>query len=63
KIYKDHTYRVVVEYRNPMDHPTPDGGMGALGGVFIPSGDQEWPEFDRRHPQYVADLRNTLEAP
>lgn len=63
KIFRDHTYRVVVVYENPTDRPTPDGGMGALGGIVMPLGEQEWPELDPDDPQYLADLRNTLAAP
>ncbi len=36
--------------------------MGALGGIVL-VGDDPWPAFDREHPDYVADLRNTLEKP
>lgn len=62
-IRKGHVYRIEVEYHNPTDRPAPDGAMGAIGGVVWASGDSEWPPLDRRHPDYVADLRNTLEEP
>ena len=63
KVSPDHTYRIYVEYENPMTHPTPDGGMGEIGGVIWASKDVVWPEFSRTDPVYVADLINTLEAP
>lgn len=63
KVVPDHVYRIYVEYENPMPHPAPDGGMGAIGGVIWVSKDVVWPEFERHNPVYVADLINTLEAP
>jgi hypothetical protein len=63
KVSPDHVYRIYVEYENPMSHPTPDGGMGEIGGVIWASKDVSWPEFKRDDPIYVADLINTLEAP
>lgn len=63
RVYPDHVYRLYVEYENPTDGPTPDGGMGVIGGVVWVGGDVIWPPFDRSDPVYVADLVNTLEAP
>ncbi len=63
KVSPDHVYRISVEYENPMAHPTPDGGMGEIGGVIWAAKDVVWPEFRRGDPIYVADLINTLEAP
>lgn len=63
KIYADHTYRIEVEYANPTGESTPDGGMGAIGGVVWVGKDVEWPEFDRTDDTYIADLTNTLTAP
>lgn len=63
KIHPDHTYRITVEYDNPTGEPAPDGGMGEIGGIVWAAKDVEWPPFDPNHPQYVADLINTLEAP
>ncbi|WP_419939385.1 hypothetical protein [Candidatus Palauibacter sp.] len=61
RIRKDHVYRISVQYSNPLEHPAPDGAMGAIGGII--AADEEWPEFSREHPDYVQDLRNTLEKP
>lgn len=63
KVSPEHTYRIYVEYDNPMPHPAPDGGMGEIGGVIWASKDVVWPEFSRSDPIYIADLINTLEAP
>ncbi len=62
KIRKDHVYRISVQYTNTLETPTPDGGMGAIGGVIL-AANAEWPEFSRDDPDYVQDLRNTLEKP
>src|SRR3989442_6714487 len=29
-------YRIAVSYDNPTGAPIPDGGMGVVGGVFVP---------------------------
>ncbi|MYA33914.1 MAG: hypothetical protein F4164_08155 [Gemmatimonadales bacterium] len=54
------------EYRHgasaPAGHPAPDGAMGAIGGIVI-AAEGDWPGFSREHPDYVQDLRNTLEKP
>jgi hypothetical protein len=63
KIETDHVYRIYVEYENPTERPTPDGGMGEIGGIVWAAKDVQWPEFNRDNPDYVADLINTLEAP
>ncbi|MFQ5689088.1 MAG: hypothetical protein ACE5HQ_02290 [Gemmatimonadota bacterium] len=63
KIRRDHTYRIVVHYDNPLDRDAPDGGMGALGGIMLATGDSRWPPLNRHDLAYVNDLQNTLEAP
>ena len=60
KLRKDHRYRVSVEYFNPTTKPAPDGGMGVVAGV-VHTRDQ-WPAFDRKHPEYTADLRSVVKA-
>jgi len=56
----EHTYRVTVEYENPSDTTIPDGGMGVIAGVIIPSD----PDFDfKSDPSdslYVADEAHFL---
>ena len=62
KIRRDHVYRISVQYTNPLDTPAADGAMGAIGGVIL-AGNTDWPAFSREHPDYVQDLRNTLDKP
>lgn len=62
KIRKDHVYRISVQYTNPLDTNAADGAMGAIGGVIL-AANAQWPEFSREDPDYVQDLRNTLEKP
>ncbi len=62
RIYKDHVYRLSVRYRNPLDGPAPDGGMGALGGIILADRD-DWPAVDKTDLAYMQDLRNMLEKP
>ena len=56
KIQPDHTYRVTVTYHNPTDRTIPDGGMGVVGGLFLPAGDAEWPAADSADELYRLDL-------
>ncbi len=56
KIVPDHTYRVTVTYDNPTGQTIPDGGMGVVGGVFIPSGEASWPLADTHDQLYEMDL-------
>lgn len=56
-----HVYRITVHYSNPTGATIAGGGMGTIGGVFVPDAGQEWPSIDRHHPEYLADLRG-LEA-
>lgn len=60
KIYPDHVYRVTVTYNNPTADTIRDGGMGLVGGVFLPSGDQPWPKADESDPLYVLDRMHYL---
>jgi hypothetical protein len=59
-IYPDHVYRVTVTYHNPTSDTIPDGGMGVVGGVFLPSGDDPWPRADESDPLYVLDRMHYL---
>ena len=56
-----HVYRITAHYNNTTGQTIPQGGMGTIGGVFVPDAGQEWPALDRNDPEYVADLRG-LEA-
>ena len=52
-----HTYRLTVEYDNPTGKAIENGAMGTLGGIFVPDERAAWPSVDRKHPEYVADLK------
>ena len=62
-----HVYRVTVQYQNPKADSIPEGGMGVVGGVFLPS--ESWPatntsdfvySIDRKH--YLRELRGDSAA-
>ena len=59
----DHTYRLTAIYDNPTGKTLIGGGMGALGGVLVPEDRQLWPTVDRKHPEYLLDLKVTYEGP
>ncbi len=50
KICPDHVYRVTVHYDNTTGEPVADGGMGVVGGVFMPSRSGAWPRADVQDP-------------
>jgi len=56
KVVPDHTYRVTVTYDNPTGRTIPEGGMGVVGGLFLPSGDASWPAADPADELYRLDL-------
>jgi hypothetical protein len=56
KMNPSHTYRLTVEYDNPTGEAIENGAMGTLGGIFVPDDDASWPDVDRAHPEYLADL-------
>jgi hypothetical protein len=56
KITPYHTYRVTVTYDNTTGQTLPDGGMGVVGGLFIPSGTAPWPVADTGGDLYQMDL-------
>jgi hypothetical protein len=55
-IRPDHVYRLTVVYDNPTGSTVVDGGMGALGGVFRPSGGVAWPSIDPNDKDYKLDV-------
>ncbi len=57
-----HRYRVTAVYQNPTGRPIPDGGMGAVGGLFVPDRGTRWPAVDPSDTVYQRDLRATLRA-
>jgi hypothetical protein len=58
-VYEDHRYRFTAIYENPLDKPSPHRGMGALGGLFIPS--SSWPEADTTHRTYRKELASFMQ--
>ena len=59
-IVPDHRYRVTVHYVNPSDHVIPAGGMGVVGGLFVPDGGTFWPSTDPSDSLYKQDLRHAM---
>lgn len=57
-VYKDHRYRMTAVYENPLDDSSPHRGMGAMGGLFIPS--SPWPTPDPSHPTYSEELASFM---
>jgi hypothetical protein len=53
----DHVYRLTALYDNPTGKVIPDGGMGTLGGVVLPSAGGAWPTVLRSDSTYQLDVR------
>lgn len=56
-IERGHYYRLTAEYDNTSGAMIPGGGMGALGGIFVPDRAEAWPPVDRNDPQMKLDWR------
>jgi hypothetical protein len=56
------TYRLTAVYDNPTGKTLAGGGMGALGGVFVPADQHAWPRVNRQNPEYQYDVRFTYEG-
>ena len=54
-----HRYRVTVYYDNP-GQLIPAGGMGVVGGLFVPDRGATWPATDRTDSLYQRDLRHAM---
>jgi hypothetical protein len=61
-IVPDHTYRITATYDNPTGHAIPDGAMGAIGGVFLPSNMSRWPPVDPTTAEYKRDVTSTYDT-
>src|SRR5213592_4522194 len=59
-IVPEHRYRICVSYDNPTGAPIPDGGMGVVGGLFVPDHGVTWPAADPRDSLYQADYRHYM---
>ena len=60
RITPSHRYRVRVIYENPTGHTIPDGGMGVVGGLFMPDRKAIWPATDSGDSLYQKDLRHFM---
>ena len=58
KLEPSHSYRVTVSYENPSADTIHAGGMGVVGGVFLPSA--PWPATDSTDALYVLDRKHYL---
>src|SRR6266481_4016170 len=59
-ITPSHRYRVRVIYENPTDQTIRDGGMGVVGGLFMPDRKATWPATDPNDSLYQKDLRHFI---
>src|SRR5256885_831432 len=57
-IVPEHRYRIAVSYDNPTGAPIPDGGMGVVGGLFVPDRGVSWPAADPADSLYQKDYRH-----
>jgi hypothetical protein len=55
-----HRYRVRVIYDNPTGKMIEAGGMGVVGGLFIPERDAVWPRTNTTDALYQQDLRHFM---
>ncbi len=62
RLHADHTYRLTAAYDNPTGETLVDGGMGVLGGIFLPARGEEWPAVDEVDPEYLTDLERTFQT-
>ena len=63
RIVPDHRYRVTAVYENPTNQVLKGGGMGVVGGLFVPDRSELWPAADPHDPLYLADLRYAMRLP
>lgn len=59
-IRTDRRYRVTVYYNNTTGAPVEAGGMGVIGGLFVPDKGIQWPEAEKADPLYIADAFHYL---
>src|SRR6266566_3351383 len=57
-IMASHRYRVRVVYENPTGHTIATGGMGVVGGLFIPRRGAVWPSAEPSNGLYQQDVRH-----
>lgn len=59
-IVPEHRYRISAVYDNPTGHVIRNGGMGLVGGLFVPDRGTHWPAVDPSDTLYQRDLMQTL---
>jgi len=59
-IVPEHRYRIAVSYDNPTGAPIPDGGMGVVGGLFVPDRGVTWPAAEPADSLYQEDYRHYM---
>ena len=59
-IVPQHRYRIAVSYDNPTGAPIPDGGMGVVGGLFVPDRGVTWPAAEPGDSLYQEDYRHYM---
>ncbi|OLB48223.1 MAG: hypothetical protein AUI08_11795 [Gemmatimonadetes bacterium 13_2_20CM_2_65_7] len=59
-IMASHRYRVRVVYENPTGHTIAAGGMGVVGGLFIPRRGAVWPSAEPSDSLYQLDVRHFM---
>jgi hypothetical protein len=60
RITPTHRYRVRVIYENPTDRSISNGGMGVVGGLFMPDRTATWPSTNQADSLYQQDLRHFM---
>jgi hypothetical protein len=55
-----HRYRVSAYYDNPTGDTIPEGGMGVVGGLFVPDRGTTWPATDPSDTLYQQDFRHAM---
>ncbi len=60
RITPTHRYRVRVTYENPTGHTITNGGMGVVGGLFMPDRKAVWPATNQSDSLYQHDLRHFM---
>ncbi|MGH7521156.1 MAG: hypothetical protein ACREMI_07740 [Gemmatimonadales bacterium] len=60
RITPTHRYRVRVIYENPTGRTIVGGGMGVVGGLFMPDRKAVWPATNTNDSLYQKDLRHFM---
>jgi len=62
RITPTHRYRVRVIYDNPTGLTVSNGGMGVVGGLFMPDRKAVWPATNQSDSLYQRDLHHFMGA-